>query len=480
MSKLFNSDDDDLGYLDDSIHINWKKFLPAVIIAAVAVIALIIVLIVSLGHRGKKIPANASSTEETSSVSKTDADGNNTLSNKDEKEQDPQYSDNNGAMNQDTGNGASVILSNSTNETSDTTIGVDVSKFQGTIDWAQAASSGVDFAMIRVGYRAQKTGVIYADTNAKYNMQQAAANGIKVGVYFFSSAVNEAEAIEEADWVADFIADYSITYPVAFDCEGFNTSESRQKSMTKAERTDVAVAFLQEIYDKGYTPMFYAACSELTNNSQWNIASLEKSFKIWVAQYPSAPYPETPSTSYTGTYSMWQYTNQGRVAGIGTNVDINVAYFGYSESNGSLSGETAAAASPDVEAGMVFTSVNDTVTAKDEVRLRDKPSQDTDAEVIATLVNGETITRTGTSSSGWSRLVYNGQTVYAVTSYLTTDLTPKATESPTTGFNTKFTDCNDTVTPKEEVNLRNKPSVTDADSIVVATAKKASFYQNRL
>ena len=76
---------------------------------------------------------------------------------------------------------------------------------------------------------------------------------------------------------------------------------------------------------------------------------------------------------------MWQYTNQGRVAGIGTNVDINVAYFGYSESNGSLSGETAAAASPDVEAGMVFTSVNDTVTAKDEVRLRDKPSQDTDA-----------------------------------------------------------------------------------------------------
>ena len=222
--------------------------------------------------------------------------------------------------------------------------------------------------------------------------------------------------------------------------------------------------------------MFYAASSELSNNSQWNTASLESSYKIWVAQYPSTPYPETPSTSYTGTYSMWQYTNQGRVAGIGTNVDINVAYFGYSESNGSLSGETAAAASPDVEAGMVFTSVNDTVTAKDEVRLRDKPSQDSDATVIATLVNGETITRTGTSSSGWSRLVYNGQTVYAVTSYLTTDLTPKATENPTTGFNTKFTDCNDTVTPKEEVNLRNKPSVTDADSVVVATAKKGEFF----
>ena len=418
MSKLFKSDHDDFGYLDDSIHINWKKLLPAIIIVAVAVIALIIVLIVSFGHKGKKAPSNVYSTEETSSVNGTDADGNNTLSDKDEKEQDPQYSDNDGAMNQDAGNGASVILSNSTNETSDVTIGVDVSKFQGTIDWAQAASSGVDFAMIRVGYRAQKTGIIYADTNAKYNMQEATANGIKVGAYFFSSAVNEAEAVEEADWVADFIADYSITYPVAFDCEGFNTSESRQKSMTKAERTAVAAAFLQEIYDKGYTPMFYAASSELANNSQWNTASLEKSFKIWVAQYPSTPYPETPSTSYTGTCSMWQYTNQGRVAGIGTNVDINVAYFGYSESNGSLSGETAASAVPDVEAGMV----------------------------------------------------------YAVTSYLTTDLTPKATESPTTGFNTKFTDCNDTVTPKEEVNLRNKPSVTDADSVIVATAKKGELF----
>ena len=211
MSKLFKSDDDDFGYLDDSIHINWKKFLPAIIIAAVAVIALIIVLIVSFGHKGKKVPANASSTEETSSVNGTDTDGNNTLNDKDEKELDPQYSDTDCSMNQSAGNGASVILSNSTNETSDITIGIDVSKFQGTIDWAQVASSGVDFAMIRVGYRAQKTGVIYADTNAKYNIQQAAANGIKVGAYFFSSAVNEAEEVEEADWVDDFISDHSIT-----------------------------------------------------------------------------------------------------------------------------------------------------------------------------------------------------------------------------------------------------------------------------
>ena len=387
MSNLFKNDDD-LGYLDDSVHINWKKVLPAVIIIAAAVIALVITLIISFGHKGKKVTANVTSTEETSSAISTDADGNNTLRDNEEKEQDPQYSDDDGSMNQSSENGASVILSNSTNETSDVTIGVDVSKFQGTI----------------------------------------------------------------------------------------NTSENRQKSMTKAERTAVATAFLQEIYNRGYTPMFYAASSELTNNNQWNTASLESSFKMWVAQYPSTTYPQTASTSYTGTCNMWQYTNQGRVAGIGTNVDINVAYFGFSESSSSLSGETAAAAAPDVEAGMTFTSVNDTVTAKDEVRLRDKPSQDTDSSVIATLTNGETVSRTGTSSSGWSRLTYNGQTVYAVTSYLTTDLTPKATENPTTGFNTKFTDCNDTVTPKDEINLRNKPSVTDLDSVVVATVKNGETF----
>ena len=89
--------------------------------------------------------------------------------------------------------------------------------------------------------------VIYADNNAKYNMQQAAANGIKVGVYFFSSAVNESEAIEEAGWVADYIANYNITYPVAFDCEGFDYADSRQNGMSNDDRTNVADAFLQKL-----------------------------------------------------------------------------------------------------------------------------------------------------------------------------------------------------------------------------------------
>lgn len=171
---------------------------------------------------------------------------------------------------------------------------------------------------------------------------------------------------------------------------------------------------------------------------------------------------------------MWQYTSNGNVSGISTNVDINVAYFGYSQSAGTMSGETAAAASADVEANMNFTSVNDTVTAKEYVRLRNKPSQDTDSTIIATLNNGETVTRTGISDSGWSRLNYNGQNVYAVSSYLTTDLSAP-TQTETQQFMTQFVSCNDEVTPKDEVNLRSKPSYTDSDSVVVASVKNGTI-----
>ena len=387
-------------------------------------------------------------------------------------------------MNQSAGNGASVILSNSTNETSDITIGVDVSKFQGTIDWAQAASSGVDFAMIRVGYRAQKTGVIYADTNAKYNMQEAQANGIKIGAYFFSTAVTTDEAVQEADWVADYISQYQITYPVAFNCEGFENADSRQYAMTQSERTDMAIAFLNEIYNRGYTPMFYAAKNEMLGDAKWDTSRIEKTYKIWVSQYPSVPYPQTAQSDYTGTHAMWQYTNQGTVQGISKPVDVDIAYFGYAGTADAQSDVAPETVSADAEALMNFSDVNETVTAKQSTNLRNIPSQGSDATVVATLQNGETATRTGVSSSGWSRVSYNGQTLYAVSSYLTTDLgytapaANTAAETTTTdgsgsgdGLKTKFTACNDVVTAKIEVNLRTLPSVTNPDAAVVAVLK---------
>lgn len=358
------------------------------------------------------------------------------------------------------------------NETDEITIGIDVAKYQGTIDWKKVSDSGIDFAIVRVGYRTLVSGEIVADSNAKYNMQEAQKYGIKVGAYFFSTAVSEAEAIEEANWVADYISKYQITYPVAYNCEGFETVNSRQYSMTKTQRTDVALAFLNRITERDYIGMFYASTSELQAEAKWETTRIETSYKIWVAQYPNDPYPQKEAPDYEGTYAMWQYTNQGTIAGIDKPVDVNVAYFGFNKITGAQSSETPESVQADPEALMNFQEVNETVTAKEKTNLRNKPSQGSDSSVLFTLSNGETATRTGVSNSGWSRVIYNGKTCYAVSSYLTTDLNyqPPQPEADT-GFKTKFTDVNEQVTAKEEVNLRTMPSVTDAGSQVVATIK---------
>lgn len=358
------------------------------------------------------------------------------------------------------------------NETDEITIGIDVAKYQGTIDWKKVSDSGIDFAIVRVGYRTLVSGEIVADSNAKYNMQEAQKYGIKVGAYFFSTAVSEAEAIEEANWVADYISKYQITYPVAYNCEGFETVNSRQYSMTKTQRTDVALAFLNRITERDYIGMFYASTSELQAEAKWETTRIETAYKIWVAQYPNAPYPQKEAPDYEGAYAMWQYTNQGTIAGIDKPVDVNVAYFGFNKITGAQSSETPESVQADPEALMNFQEVNETVTAKEKTNLRNKPSQGSDSSVLFTLSNGETATRTGVSNSGWSRVIYNGKTCYAVSSYLTTDLNyqPPQPEADT-GFKTKFTDVNEQVTAKEEVNLRTMPSVTDAGSQVVATIK---------
>lgn len=366
----------------------------------------------------------------------------------------------------------SQILSTG-DETKDTTYGIDVSKYQGTIDWAQVAASGIDFAMIRVGYRTQTDGTIYEDSNAKYNMQEATANGLKIGVYFFSTAVSENEAIEEANWVSDFISKYQITYPVVYDSEGFENTDSRQNSLSSTERTNIAKVFMDTIYAKGYTPMFYAAANELENNSKWITSDLEKKYKIWVPEYVDT---STDVSTYSGTHAMWQYTNRGNISGITTSVDINISYFGYNSTADSKNDTPIETETANPEALMKFSSTNETVTAKEATNLRNIPSQDSDSSILATLNNGDTATRTGVSDSGWSRISYNGNTYYAVSSYLTTDLfyTPSTTVEGAgsgDGLHTQFTDCNDTVTSKIEVNLRSIPSVTNPDATIVAVLK---------
>lgn len=470
-----------------------KRIMVGGAIIVVAILTLLIVFIVNM-TTGKDTPeseteteikTNTTTTEDIEEISAdtaveeittdTEEAATTIADNEDKEDPEPKVTD------EELGDGESIDINDLKNV--EIAIGIDVSRYQGTIDWEKVADSGISFAMIRVGYRTTKTGEIMEDPYAKYNIVNALSNGIDVGVYFFSSAITEAEAKEEADWLANYISGYNITYPVAYNCENYSDSDSRQSALTKDERSTLAITFLDEIKQKGYTPMFYASKYEMENNAQWNITSISGHGKVWVAYYPDKTYLEGDTPAYAGEYDMWQYTSKGTVDGIDGAVDVNVSYLGI-KSNGTTENTTAGenvTVSP--EANMNFQNVNESVTAKIEVNLRNIPSQGDDSTVIATIKNGEIVTRTGTSPSGWSRLEYNGQVCYAVSSYLTTDTNPttnsttspdiettsQSVENETTTMRNQFTEVNIQVTAKEEVNLRNIPSVTDSE--VIATLK---------
>ncbi len=355
-----------------------------------------------------------------------------------------------------------------TKETESVVLGIDVAKYQGTIDWQALAGAGVKFAMVRLGYRTAEDGVIVEDSNARYNLQEGSRAGIPLGAYFFSTAVSEDEALEEARWVAELVAKYPITYPIVYDCEGY--TENRQKELSVSRRTDIALAFLKEIQKQGYEPMFYGSKSELETG--WEMERIEKHYKVWVAQYPETPYPQTAMSSYEGKHAMWQFSKSAMVVGMDQPVDMNLAYFAYDGIEKPKDSTPPEEAFPDPEALMTFTEAEELVTAKEKTNLRSIPDQGEDSQVLFTLLNGDTALRTATSPSGWSRLVYNDTVCYAVTSYLTTDLNYNPdTASSDSGLQTQFTPVEDTVTAKVEVNLRTLPSVENEESQVITLLK---------
>lgn len=363
-----------------------------------------------------------------------------------------------------------------TKETEETTFGIDVARYQGTIDWDKVAQSGIDFAIIRVGYRGKADGIIKEDPNGRYNLQEASKAGIKIGAYFFSTAISEEEGKEEAKWMANVLAKYPITYPVVYDCEGFRETSSRQYGMSKNERTNAALAFLKTIENLGYEGMFYASKGELELDNHWETTRIEEKYKIWVAQYPADPYPITEVSSYAQTHHMWQYSTTGTVPGISMPVDMNVAYFGYDGVEPAKDKTPPPEAEADIEAMMDFTPVSEEVTAKNETNLRSIPSQGEDSVVVLTLKNGEIAQRIAISSSGWSKVMYGDHVYYAVSSYLTTDLSAKPDEpEEDDGIQTKFSAVNQSVTAKKLVNLRKLPSVEHEDAVVIAQLKKGDI-----
>ncbi len=196
------------------------------------------------------------------------------------------------------------------------TMGIDVSKWNGTIDWNAVKNSGVNYVIIRCGYRGSSQGMLIEDPKFATNIKGATAAGLKVGVYFFTQAIDEVEAVYEASYVLDKIKNYKISYPVFLDVE---KSGGRGDAIDKATRTAVCKAFCQTIQNAGYTAGIYANKTWLTDKID---ASALNSYKIWLAQYASTP-------TYTGKYDIWQYKSTGKVSGISGNVDLNLSYLGY-------------------------------------------------------------------------------------------------------------------------------------------------------
>jgi GH25 family lysozyme M1 (1,4-beta-N-acetylmuramidase) len=197
--------------------------------------------------------------------------------------------------------------------------GIDVSKFQGEIDWKKVKEAGVEFAIIRVGFRGFNEGTLELDPYFEKNIKGANAAGVKVGVYFFSQAINKEEALEEANFVLDKIKDYKVTYPVIIDTEHVITNDARANHLSRQTRTDVAKTFCEAVQQKGYQPMIYA-------NTKWMIMGIDleqlMDYDLWFAYYGD-------NLTFPYQFDMYQYASEGSIPGILGNVDLNLSFKDY-------------------------------------------------------------------------------------------------------------------------------------------------------
>lgn len=194
--------------------------------------------------------------------------------------------------------------------------GIDVSKYQGDIDWEEVKKSDVEFAIIRCGYRGSSTGAIVVDPYFEKNMAGAEAAGILVGVYFFTQATNNVEAVEEASAVLTLIKPYKVTYPVFIDTEGAG-GKGRADNLEVIDRSFAVQTFCETIRTGGYTAGIYA--SKNWFNNKLDVTKLSADNVTWLAEYKDKP-------TYGGTYQMWQYSSSGKISGIEGRVDMNLSY----------------------------------------------------------------------------------------------------------------------------------------------------------
>ena len=200
-------------------------------------------------------------------------------------------------------------------------MGVDISKYQEYVDFTKLKKAGIDFCMLRLGARGYGTGQLVLDPYFQENIKRASDAGLDIGVYFFSQAITVEEAKEEANMVLEYIADYDVNYPVAFDMEYVQNDTARIEQLSVEEKTLITNAFLETIEIAGYTPMIYG-------KKEWLLKEIDltdlQGYDIWLAQYEDMP-------DYPYQFTMWQYTNLGKVEGVSGKVDLNISFIDYSE-----------------------------------------------------------------------------------------------------------------------------------------------------
>lgn len=200
-------------------------------------------------------------------------------------------------------------------------LGVDISKENGKPDFNKMKKDGVDFVMVRIGYRGYESGTIVLDEEYFDNIQKANDAGLAVGVYFESQAITVEEALEEAEFVITNLIEMRVTYPVVFDLGLVANDTSRIDNLPKTQLTEITNAFCNRIKEVGYKPMVYG-------NKYWLLRKIDLTmlgdFDIWLSQNG-----ETPDYPYE--FAMWQYSGNGSVSGISGDVNMNISFIDYSQ-----------------------------------------------------------------------------------------------------------------------------------------------------
>lgn len=200
-------------------------------------------------------------------------------------------------------------------------LGVDLSKYNGDVDFKKLKKAGVEYVMIRVGARGYGSGQLILDEKFEEYMKGASEAGLDIGVYFYSQAISDAEIKEEAQFVMDALEPYDILYPVAYDMELVTNDTSRIESLTREDKTNIAKTFLDTLQAAGYKTILYGT-------KEWFLLKLDMTkmtgYDVWLSQEKDVP-------DYPYQFTMWQYTKSGKIDGIEGNVDMNISFVDYAE-----------------------------------------------------------------------------------------------------------------------------------------------------